>query len=100
MPDGGTFVGEFQLGRIQGEGPLRTTQSTSSLSAREVPPFVPRAAGTITWPDGRKYLGEFLDGVRHGFGPPRECRRAAPPASCAPPPPPPRGGGDSRRGGR
>jgi len=25
-------------------------------------------SGTYTWPDGRKYEGEFKDGLKDGFG--------------------------------
>ena len=28
----------------------------------------PLTAGVYTWPDGRRYEGDFDDGFRHGFG--------------------------------
>ena len=29
---------------------------------------MPDGEGTKTWPDGRKYIGEYKDGLFHGFG--------------------------------
>ncbi|XP_033021535.1 ALS2 C-terminal-like protein [Lacerta agilis] len=28
----------------------------------------PHGKGTLTWPDGRNYVGDFQDGMEHGFG--------------------------------
>nr|XP_056713937.1 ALS2 C-terminal-like protein [Euleptes europaea] len=28
----------------------------------------PHGKGTLTWPDGRNYVGDFKDGLEHGFG--------------------------------
>ena len=61
LADGGKIVGEFQADNLAGQGDADFWRFPFERELKLV-------VGTITWPDGRKYVGEFYDGNCDGNG--------------------------------
>ena len=60
--DGGVYHGQVSTVVITGLPELYPSMDNISHTKRK------HGQGELTWPDGSKYIGEFVDDLRHGEG--------------------------------
>lgn len=66
LNDGNRYVGEFQDGKLNGQGTYISTSGVKLVG--EFKDSQLNGQGTVTHPNGEKTVGEFKDGKRNGQG--------------------------------